>query len=333
MEIDGLAQMGYEHYYHMLNDKVRMDAYRTAIFRSVKPGDVVVDLGAGTGLLSIWAIKAGAKKVYALEKTDAVHLAKEIARANHCSDQIEFVHGNSKEIELHEKADVLISETLGSFGVDENTLEFTLDARKRFLKPKAVLIPDLIELFVAAVDVPEVYHKLDYWRHIPQINFMPAYELFSRKIMVEQVQPENLMSSASSMGSFDLRTMESPMFNAGIYLQIARAGRLHGVAGWFKTRLSDGIEIYPSPHHPMTHWKQAFFPFKETIKVIAGDVVEWKISLDSTQPHSDNTSLSYHYRCTQFANELKSNPTHKPGRNEPCPCGSGKKIKICCGVD
>ena len=64
--------------------------------------------------LSIWGIKAGAKKVYALEKTDAVHLAKEIARANHCSDQIEFVHGNSKEIELPEKADVLISETLMS---------------------------------------------------------------------------------------------------------------------------------------------------------------------------------------------------------------------------
>ena len=332
MKTDGLAQMGYEHYYHMLNDKVRMEAYRRAIFKRVKPGDVVVDLGAGTGLLSIWAIKAGAKKVYAIEKTDAIHLAREIARVNHCVDRIEFVHGNSKAIELPEKADALISETLGSFGVDENTLEFTLDARERFLKPEAVLIPEFIELFVAAIDAPEVYQKLDYWRHIPQINLMPAFELFSRKIMVEQVPPENLMSSASSMGSFDLRTMESPMLHTGVYLQIKKAGCLHGVAGWFKARLGDGIEISTSPDQAKTHWKQAFFPFKETIKVIAGDVLEWKVALNATQSHSDNTSLSYHYRCTQLANELKSNPSHNPGRNEPCPCGSGKKFKKCCGM-
>ncbi|MDC0325756.1 SEC-C metal-binding domain-containing protein, partial [bacterium] len=63
-----------------------------------------------------------------------------------------------------------------------------------------------------------------------------------------------------------------------------------------------------------------------------GDVVEWKIALDSTQPNSDNTSLTYHYRCTQLANELKSNPTHKPGRNDPCLCRSGKKFKKCCGM-
>lgn len=332
METDCLAQMGYEHYYHMLTDKVRMDAYRKAIFERVKQGDVVVDLGAGTGLLSIWAIKAGAKKVYALEKTDAIHLAKEIARVNQCSDQIEFVHGNSKEVELPEKADVLISETLGSFAVDENTLEFTLDARERFLKPHAVLIPDHIELFVAAVDVPDVYQKLDYWRHIPQINFTPAFELFSQKIMVEQVPPENLMSSISSMGSFDLRTMDNPRLNTGVYLQIERAGCLHGVAGWFKTRLADGIEINTSPHHPTTHWKQAFFPFKEKIHVIARDVLEWKVALGSTQPQSDNTTLSYQYRCTQLAKELHSNPSHKPGRNDPCSCGSGKKFKKCCGM-
>ena len=90
MEEVELAQQGYEHYYGMLSDKVRMQAYRDAIFNTVKSGDVVVDLGAGTGLLGIWAIQAGASKVYAIEKTSAINLAKEIARVNNCLDKIEL---------------------------------------------------------------------------------------------------------------------------------------------------------------------------------------------------------------------------------------------------
>jgi len=120
MTDSNLAQIGYDNYYQMLSDKVRMDAYRQAIFKTVKPGDVVVDMGAGTGLLGIWALQAGAKKVYAIEKTSAIELARDIARANNCLHKIEFIQKNSVDVELPEKADVLISETLGSFGIDES---------------------------------------------------------------------------------------------------------------------------------------------------------------------------------------------------------------------
>lgn len=333
-----LAQLGYEHYYQMLNDKIRMEAYKKAIFKSVRQGDVVVDLGAGTGILSIWAIKAGAEKVYAIEKTEAINLAKEIARINHCQDKIVFINENSMQVELPEKADVLISETLGSFAIDENTLEFTNDARERFLKDNAILIPEAIDLFVAPVDAIDVYNKIDFWRRIPDIDFTPAFELFSKKIMVESVSQECFLAPESKIGSIDLTRPVDKIFNTRIYMQMHQAGHLHGVTGWFRIRLCEGIEINTSPLSPITHWKQAFFPFQNPIEVIEGDVLDWNVSIGSKEKQSDDTRISYEYRCTQLKNEAHSSKKqssekrNKIGRNDPCHCGSGKKYKHCCAL-
>lgn len=325
-----LAQIGYDNYYQMLSDKVRMDAYRQAIFKTVKPGDVVVDMGAGTGLLGIWALQAGAKKVYAIEKTSAIELARDIARANNCLHKIEFIQKNSVDVELPEKADVLISETLGSFGIDENTLQFTRDAKQRFLHQQGRLIPRSIELFVAPVDDSETYQKIDFWRHIKDIDFTPAFDLFSKKIMVESVNNQGLLSAPVSLGRIDLGNISSDMFQARQYIKIEKAGNLHGVAGWFELELCDGVTISTSPHELQTHWKQAFFPFENMIEVIVGDVLDWSVQVGARQVNSDDTQITYSYRCTQLKNETQQADYQNIGRNEQCPCGSGKKYKKCC---
>ncbi|MDH5516292.1 MAG: 50S ribosomal protein L11 methyltransferase [Gammaproteobacteria bacterium] len=326
-----LAQQGYEHYYGMLSDKVRMLAYRDAIFKLVKPGDVVVDLGAGTGLLSIWAVQAGASKVYAIEKTSAIALAKEIAKVNQCQNKIEFINKNSMDVELPEKADLLISETLGSFGIDENTLQFTIDARDRLLKKDGQMIPQLLELFVAPVEDKSVYEKLDFWRQIPDINFAPAFELFSKKIMVEAVDINGLLSAATEFAKLDLKSISMQVFTARQYIPIIKPGCIHGVAGWFKVMLCQGVSIKTSPDQPLTHWKQAFFPFKQPVQVIKGDVLDWSVSVGAKDKDSDDTLINYEYRCTQLKNGILMNGQNQgAGRNDPCPCGSGKKFKKCC---
>ena len=331
-----LARLGYAHYYQMLSDQVRMTAYHQAIRKTVRPGDVVVDLGAGTGILGLWALQAGAEKVYAIEKTDAVHLARELARANHCEDKIEFIQANSIDVELPEKADVLISETLGSFGVDENTLAFTRDAVTRFLKADARIIPQALELYVAPLDDAGVYHKLDFWRQIPELDFSPAFELFSRKIMIESVKPQGLLAPATNVGQLDLTNLADTEYQARVYMQMTKPGILHGVAGWFHCRLCEGININTAPDQPETHWKQAFFPFRDPIEVIAGDVLDWSVLIGAKGTNSDDTLIRYDYRCTQLKNEAPKNESgnaavkRAPGRNDPCPCGSGRKYKKCC---
>ena len=326
-----LAQLGYAHYYQMLSDKIRMTAYHQAIRKMVKPGDVVVDLGAGTGILGLWALQAGASKVYAIEKTNAIHLARQLARANHCEDRIEFIQANSAEVKLPEQADVLVSETLGSFGIDENTLAFTRDAVNRFLKPNAAIIPQALELYVAPLDDAEVYHKLDFWRQIPDVDFSPAFELFSKKIMVESVRPQGLLGPAVNVGSLELAHLTDTEYRARVYMQMTKPGMLHGVAAWFHCRLCEGITINTAPDQPTTHWKQAFFPFRDPIEVIAGDVLDWSVSIGEKEMNSDDTLIAYEYRCTQLKNEAGNAPAKSAvGRNDPCPCGSGRKYKKCC---
>ena len=326
-----LAQLGYEHYYAMLADKVRMDAYRQAIFKTVKPDDVVVDLGAGTGLLSIWAIQAGASKVYAIEKTDAIDLARRIAVANNCIDKIVFINENSMDTVLPEKVDVLLSETLGSFGVDENTLPFIIDARNRFLKKGGTLIPHQLDIYAAAVEDTHSYQKLDFWRHIPDINFTPAFDLFSQKIMIETVDKKGLLSEPVLIASLDLNILTDSSFAACVHMHIKKAGTLHGVAGWFYAQLCNDVSIDTSPFKPSTHWQQALFPFRDAISVIKKDVLEWSVTVGGKQMNSDDTKIAYQYRCTQLQNDLVESANNKPpGRNDLCLCGSGKKYKHCC---
>ncbi len=330
MANSNLAQITYENYYQMLSDTVRMDAYKKAIFNTVKPGDVVIDMGAGTGLLSIWAVQAGARKVYAIEKTNAIALAKEIVKANQCEDKIELINKNSMDVVLPEQADVLISETLGSFGIDENTLQFTYDVRKRLLHTNGKMIPQSIELFVSPVNNAEVYNKIDFWRHISDVDFSPAFDVFSKKIMIENIAEQNLLSVPVKVASIDLMHEDTQTFSAREYIKIEKQGVIHGVAGWFKCKLCDGVEIDTSPGKEKTHWKQAFFPFSEKIEVIPGDVLDWNMALGVKDVNSDDTQISYEYRCTQLKNEKKHIRNLNPGRNDVCPCGSGKKYKKCC---
>jgi len=96
----------FDDYYMMMSDPVRLQAYRTAIRKVVKPGDVVLDLGAGVGFLSFLALQAGASKVYAVEQRDAIKLAREVALLNCFDNRVEFIPKNSKDVELKEKVPI-----------------------------------------------------------------------------------------------------------------------------------------------------------------------------------------------------------------------------------
>jgi protein arginine N-methyltransferase 1 len=324
------AILGYDHYHQMLDDSVRMDAFREAIFATVKPGDVVVDLGAGTGVLGFWAIQAGAKKVYVIEKTDAIHLAQDIARANGFEDNMVFIQKNSMDVTLPERADVLLSETLGSFAIDENTLQFTCDARDRFLAEGGLMIPQALELFVAPLDDAGIYDKLDFWRNIQGIDFSPAFDLFSKKIMIENVACDKLLTDPISIATLDLRSVASGAFETRSFISLKKSGTVHGVAGWFTVTLTENIKISTAPDAPHTHWKQAVFPFPEPIEVTAGDIMDWAVTLGAREENSDNTQLAYHYRCSQISGEDDPRAAARNIRNSRCPCGSGERFSDCC---
>src|SRR5262245_42684457 len=140
--------------YHQwcISDPVAMSSYREAIHKTVRPGDVVLDLGAGTGILSYFACQAGAAKVYAVEPTGIVALIPQLAAANGFADRVTAMKAESFDIELSEKADVLIASMLGSGGIGNNMIKVVLDARQRLLKRSGTMIPQALQSSLCLVE-------------------------------------------------------------------------------------------------------------------------------------------------------------------------------------
>lgn len=168
----------------MLSDEARTGAWLRAIRGVVKPEDVVVDLGTGTGVLAIAAAQAGARKVYAIESTRIAETAERMAAANGVADRVQVIHGWSTQIEIPEPADVLISEILGHDPFEEHVLQLTADAARRFLRPNARFVPKRIRLSATLVNVPETDVRT--WAVSPELatRFEELYRMDFRQLAI-----------------------------------------------------------------------------------------------------------------------------------------------------
>ena len=152
-----------EYHQSMLADKVRMASYLTAILKVVEPGDVVLDIGSGTGILAYFACLAGAKQVYAVEQDPLVGLAQTISRHNGFQDRVTFLNDWSDRIELSELVDVVLTETIGNIGFEEGILGWIIDAKERLLVPNGRIIPQIVELVMVPCQSPTELDLLDDW--------------------------------------------------------------------------------------------------------------------------------------------------------------------------
>ena len=114
---------------------------------------IVLDIGAGTGILSIFAARAGAKHVYAIEFAEIAIFSKEIVKKMGFEDKITVIKGKMEEIELPvKKVDIIISEWMGYFLLYESMLDSVLYARDKYLVKGGKMLPDRAQLYVAALE-------------------------------------------------------------------------------------------------------------------------------------------------------------------------------------
>jgi type I protein arginine methyltransferase len=128
----------------MLKDSVRTKAYQKAIEGNPDDfkGKIVLDIGAGTGILSIFAARAGAKHVYAIENAEIALFAEEIIRKNGLSKKITVIKGKMEEVKLPvPKVDIIISEWMGYFLLYESMLDSVLWARDKYLVKGGLMLP------------------------------------------------------------------------------------------------------------------------------------------------------------------------------------------------
>lgn len=159
------------HQQNMLQDSVRTGTYYNAVCYNVKDfeGKVVLDVGTGSGILSLFAAQAGAKKVYAVECSGMVRYARRLVKENGLDEIIQVILGKVEEVELPEKVDVIISEPMGFFLVHERMLESYITARNRFLKPEGKMFPAIGVMYVSVFSddglYKEIKGKSNFWNN------------------------------------------------------------------------------------------------------------------------------------------------------------------------
>jgi SAM-dependent methyltransferase len=259
----------------MIADQVRTNAYFEALRQTIKPGDVVLDIGTGTGVFALLACRFGAKKVYAIEPSDAIQVAREIAVANQCQDRIEFIQDLSTKIELPERADVVVSDLRGVLPLFGHHLPSIIDARGRLLAPGGVLIPKCDTLWAAVLEAPEIYERqTGPWQQKPyDFDMTPAREIVTNVWSKCRVKPEQLLTEPQAWARLDYRTIARSDLQADVHWTAARVGTAHGVTLWFDASLVDGIGYSNSPLSPELIYGHAFFPWPEPVSLDAGDEV------------------------------------------------------------
>jgi PRMT5 arginine-N-methyltransferase/ribosomal protein L11 methyltransferase PrmA len=263
----------------LLQDEGRTNAFREAIRRVVTPDSVVLDLGTGSGILALFAAEAGARRVFAIDSTHSADLASFLTRHLGFADRVQVFHEHSKNVALPERADILITETLGSFGFNEHILSSVIDARARLLTPDAVIIPRRVDLYLVPVDDASIYEqRVSWWNGTPYgFDLSPLAVFASNILFVGSVDNASFLASPENVIAAELTTIASADVSGSAHFTAARAGLMHGFTGWFRATLADGIEL--SNEIAGSNWEQVFLPLHSPIPVDAGTAID--VALES----------------------------------------------------
>ena len=273
------------HFYgQMLADAPRMDAYAAALRRVVRPDSVVMDLGCGPGVFALLACKLGARRVYAVEPNNVIGLAREVAVANGCADRIEFFDKLSTEIELHEPANIIVSDLRGVLPFFQQHIPAIIDARKRLLARDGVLISRRDVLWAAVLEAPEQYDELRApWQQQFDLDLSAATRFITNTWRKSHIKPEQFLAEPACWHTIDYHEVDTPDARAEISWRVARSGTAHGFAVWFDSELIDDVAFSNHPAAPRMIYGQGFFPFSEPVKVAEGDRIELRLAAKFVQ--------------------------------------------------
>ncbi|KAL2914338.1 Protein arginine N-methyltransferase 3 [Polyrhizophydium stewartii] len=286
----------------MLKDSVRTEAYRNFIYNNKDffKGKTVLDVGCGTGILSMFAAKAGAKQVIAVDNSTIIKKARAIAAANGLDGIITFVAGKIEEVKMPvEKVDVIISEWMGYFLLFEGMLDSVLRARDMYLSPDGLMVPSHAIIKIAGIDDEEwINDRLHFWTDVYGFNMDIMKKAFLLDGQVDFADAATLITDDAVVSTIDTSTVTVPEldFESDYTLTVARSGTLHALCSWFDIEFRGHERTGPvevetfstGPRTKNTHWKQTMFVLDRPVAVVAGDVITGRFSgVKSPENHRD----------------------------------------------
>ncbi|EDV21164.1 uncharacterized protein TRIADDRAFT_60467 [Trichoplax adhaerens] len=272
------------------------DYFRLAILKNANRirNKVVLDVGAGTGILSHFCVEAGARKVYAVEASAIAEQAKKVALANNAQDKISVINDLVENIELPEKVDVIVSEWMGYSLLFEGMLKSVIYARDKWLKEDGIILPSCAEIYLAPISYDEDYEERhNFWYSIKDkygvsmdtIVPLAKQEAF-KNVCLCQLTTENVIAPETCIYSLsikqvceaDLKRIEQPF-------SLIAMGRalVHGFTLWFNVsfEICDGSNVLlsTSPFSPPTHWCQSVMYLKDPFNVEQDQVIKGNIKI------------------------------------------------------
>ena len=281
------SPMRIEYHRTLIADQVRIAAFHEALSRSIEKGrTTVADIGTGTGLLAFLAARLGARKVWAYETAEIGAVAEKLKSLNRMRT-VELIPGRSTEIIEPERANVVVTETLGNFALEEFLVETMNDARARHLMPGGVLVPGRVEQFAAPVTGSRIRDELCAWDRIGYgLDFAPAREMSLNNVYIRTFAPRELLDEGGSAQCWDRVDFyeKNRLSRRGtVRWPIERRVTVHGLAVWWTAELVPGVPLSTSPLGPATHWEQLFFPALEPIDLVPGDTLVAEIRSRSSE--------------------------------------------------
>lgn len=268
----------------MLFDTDRVTAFQKAIEAAVRPGDRVIDVGAGSGILSLMAARAGAAHVDALEATAIVDQARAVADANGYGDRIAFVPGDAAAFKAEAPADLVVGEWAGMFLFEEwRHYDAFARVRDANLKPGGKVMPLKARVFLSPIDDSLLYmHRgPGYWqRPVWGFDFSLVHEKQwdrTRRIIVQAARQSIL--NPVEIVSIDCAKSDSRAFFFAHESEhtFAYAATCHGFLGYFDLELAPGVILDSSPFTLDNSWHQSYFPM-EQFAIERGDTLVTRVT-------------------------------------------------------
>lgn len=266
----------------MLADSVRVDAYADALPATVRPGDVVVDLGTGTGILALLAARAGARVVHGVDHSPILDVARRVAEANGVAN-VEFHRTHSSRFDLDGKVDVLVHEQMGNYLFEERMVTNVADLRRRLLRESGRILPARFEFFLEPVTLRDAYSIPFIWeQELHGISFaqladgaLPENPAYRRKLYKPPFFSHFLGEPEPAL-RIDLATADPDELPVALELArtATRPGRLDGLCVFFRAWFDSETVVDSSPFaHENTNWSVPLLRVPGRATVGDGDVV------------------------------------------------------------